>query len=461
MATIVTRAGKGSALTFTEGDANFTNLNTAKLENVVEDTTPQLGGNLDVNGKSITAALDANVDIAVTGEGTINLSHGQITDEGGYVSVGNGVNNAVIRSNGDTTLYIGGSNVVLAPEEDVGFETSTVVIGTGDAAPTITTNGAYNLVIGTNAATVGTSPLITLEQNSGIVLQATANTNSIRVLNSTLQHFMNNHTAGAQAFFLQAHTTADANNFSLGRARGTTLSPSAVQTGDELAEFFVSGHDGQTGFAGYEAGWGFTTTVIDTPTSNVMPVMTEFKINTDENEMTTYHSISAEDGVFRVIELGTVSGVTDLNISAGEDGNINLKPNGNGRVVIDGSDAEDSIGILEVGDIVNSGTDALVLISSAGLEFSAGSEGIEWRAETDSVMETYIRVDPATGNIELTPQGTGKVILESNVINIAESKTPASATAAGAAGDIAWDADYIYVCTATDTWKRVAISTWS
>jgi hypothetical protein len=32
MATIVTRAGKGSALTFTEGDANFTNLNTDKLE---------------------------------------------------------------------------------------------------------------------------------------------------------------------------------------------------------------------------------------------------------------------------------------------------------------------------------------------------------------------------------------------------------------------------------------------
>lgn len=32
MATIVTRSGKGSALTFTEGDANFTNLNNDKLE---------------------------------------------------------------------------------------------------------------------------------------------------------------------------------------------------------------------------------------------------------------------------------------------------------------------------------------------------------------------------------------------------------------------------------------------
>ena len=40
------------------------------------------------------------------------------------------------------------------------------------------------------------------------------------------------------------------------------------------------------------------------------------------------------------------------------------------------------------------------------------------------------------------------------------TKTPASAAATGTTGTIAWDADYIYICTATDTWKRVAISTW-
>jgi len=36
MATIVTRAGKGSALTFVEGDANFTNLNESKIEAVAD-----------------------------------------------------------------------------------------------------------------------------------------------------------------------------------------------------------------------------------------------------------------------------------------------------------------------------------------------------------------------------------------------------------------------------------------
>lgn len=38
--------------------------------------------------------------------------------------------------------------------------------------------------------------------------------------------------------------------------------------------------------------------------------------------------------------------------------------------------------------------------------------------------------------------------------------TPASATAAGVAGSIVWDASFIYICTATNVWKKVAISSW-
>lgn len=37
---------------------------------------------------------------------------------------------------------------------------------------------------------------------------------------------------------------------------------------------------------------------------------------------------------------------------------------------------------------------------------------------------------------------------------------PASATSTGAEGDVVWTTDYIYVCTATNTWKRVALATW-
>jgi hypothetical protein len=40
------------------------------------------------------------------------------------------------------------------------------------------------------------------------------------------------------------------------------------------------------------------------------------------------------------------------------------------------------------------------------------------------------------------------------------TKTPASATATGTVGTITYDNDYIYICIATDTWKRSAITTW-
>jgi hypothetical protein len=47
-----------------------------------------------------------------------------------------------------------------------------------------------------------------------------------------------------------------------------------------------------------------------------------------------------------------------------------------------------------------------------------------------------------------------------NVLRLVVPQTPASATATGSVGTICWDSSYIYVCTATNTWKRVAISTW-
>lgn len=37
---------------------------------------------------------------------------------------------------------------------------------------------------------------------------------------------------------------------------------------------------------------------------------------------------------------------------------------------------------------------------------------------------------------------------------------PATAASTGIAGQVAYDANYIYVCIATDTWKRAALTTW-
>ena len=47
----------------------------------------------------------------------------------------------------------------------------------------------------------------------------------------------------------------------------------------------------------------------------------------------------------------------------------------------------------------------------------------------------------------------GRVILQS-------ASAPASASDAGTSGEVRWNSSYIYVCVATNTWKRAALSTW-
>lgn len=57
MSTIVTRAGKGSALTFTEVDANFTNLNTDKVQVSGALTGGYLGRGLGTNVLSASSTI--------------------------------------------------------------------------------------------------------------------------------------------------------------------------------------------------------------------------------------------------------------------------------------------------------------------------------------------------------------------------------------------------------------------
>lgn len=79
---------------------------------------------------------------------------------------------------------------------------------------------------------------------------------------------------------------------------------------------------------------------------------------------------------------------------------------------------------------------------------------------------------PQTPNVgDEVPQSLWKWLIEMGnrmraLISQANSNTrlvsaPASATASGSPGDIAFDADYVYMCVATDTWKRASLGSWS
>jgi hypothetical protein len=49
---------------------------------------------------------------------------------------------------------------------------------------------------------------------------------------------------------------------------------------------------------------------------------------------------------------------------------------------------------------------------------------------------------------------------EGSTFRLAQSRTPASSTATGNTGEICWDANYVYLCVNTNTWRRLAHSTW-
>ena len=82
---------------------------------------------------------------------------------------------------------------------------------------------------------------------------------------------------------------------------------------------------------------------------------------------------------------------------------------------------------------------------------------------TDSEHDSHkarITIEGTYGYLGInTNAPTQKLDINSDMFRLRTAKTPASAAATGDQGTIAWDTNYIYICVATDTWKRVAIST--
>ena len=75
----------------------------------------------------------------------------------------------------------------------------------------------------------------------------------------------------------------------------------------------------------------------------------------------------------------------------------------------------------------------------------------------DSEDSSAIAVNPS---LELKSDLTvdGKAVIGD--FNLGGPRTVTGSSDVGTVGDVRWDSDYVYICVATDTWKRATLSTW-
>ena len=107
------------------------------------------------------------------------------------------------------------------------------------------------------------------------------------------------------------------------------------------------------------------------------------------------------------------------------------------------------------------------IIGDANWLFSGGSTSNLGIRATNNLLfgigaAERARIDSSGRLLVGTSSDSGGALLQVNDdrIRVGTAKTPATSGATGTTGEIAWDANYIYVCTATNTWKRSAIATW-
>ena len=383
MATIYTRASKGSALTWAEGDANVTNLNNAKLENVVEDLTPQLGGNLDVNGNSIVSTSNANIEIAPNGTGDVYLTADTIRvgDSNANATVTtNGTGDLILNTNSGTnsgaiTIQDGIDGDITVVPNGIGkvhFETSETRVGINDTNAKITTKGTGDLTLDTNSGT--NSGSITIADGVNGNISITPNGTGSIVLDGlnwpqadgTADYVLKTNGAGQLSWVAQPTDT------------NTTYSISA-ETATGGVNLRLTGSDAVTDDVKLAAGSNITLTRTDASTITIAA--------TDTTGIT---SVSADT----TPKLGGNLDVQTYKIISTSNGNIEIEPNGTGDVYL-------TADTVRIGDsnanatITTNGTGDLILNTNNGT--NSGSITIQ---------------DAANGNIQLSPNGTGMTMLD-------------------------------------------------
>jgi hypothetical protein len=297
-------------LHFDKADGSTVTIAPGGIANLVEDISPQLGANLDVQTRTITTSVtNGNITIEANGTGDINL-------DADTVRVGDANANATITTNGTGNLTLSTNNgtnsgtitinqsansdIIITPNGtgDIDLIADTVQFGDLNTAATLTTNGTGNLVLNTNNGTNSGSITVTQGANANIVL-APNGSGDVHVDADTLRVG----DANAGAFI----TTNGTGNLTLSTNNGTNSGTITINQG------------ANSGIVITPNGTGDVALEADT-----------IRIG-DNNATATLTTFGAGDLV-----LSTGNGATTglMQIIQGANANINISPNGTGQTVV-------------------------------------------------------------------------------------------------------------------------------
>jgi hypothetical protein len=204
--TIVTRAGKGSALTFVEGDANFTNLRDATITVAADSGTSQV---LDLNdtltiagGTNLTSVASAtdtvtiNLDSSVSGLTSVGSTAFSGTNfdasssAGGHLRNSSGVDQLDWGAGGSSNLSLlvatninpANANVSIAPTGTGSLTVNPATAGNMNnmaIGGTTAAAGRFTTLTATGTTTLATALSGVLKAASGVVSAATAGTDFV------------------------------------------------------------------------------------------------------------------------------------------------------------------------------------------------------------------------------------------------------------------------------------------
>jgi hypothetical protein len=103
------------------------------------------------------------------------------------------------------------------------------------------------------------------------------------------------------------------------------------------------------------------------------------------------------------------------------------------------------------GFVLYSDTTGAAIVGTSDPQLKVQYGGGSFNSVTINHDDSKGVVGTSTGNLVLNPAGS--VVVKNGAV-------PGSATATGVAGQVAWDGSFLYICVATNTWRRTAHATW-